>query len=332
MKFFIPLFLLLFTNSILAKDLDKESCPSFDYSDRFGPVQDQDGHGLCWAFAASALLSEDACLQNPKHCGINISPLDVSSCDKTLLTKNEGRSTNFGIMCAQQKGACYEKDFSFATQGDLLCGAMNNGPRCIHEKLADLYVSYQKRDLAVATCLSPSQTSELEKFVGQFQAILKKSPSRAEVTSLEVEQLLRDPKIKTWSAFLYKALKNENCSKERVDFSHIDQTKIMNTQVLKENLSLEDKVAAVKDRLAKGRSIGYSFCANKTQSAAAKLFSTPFGGCGPHDVVITGMRWNKGTCELNLRNSWGKGASLNGWMPAEKLLKHSLGIQQIETK
>lgn len=333
MKFLIPLLLLLFSTPIIAKGLDESSCPSYDYSDRFGPIQDQDGHGLCWAFAASALLSEEACLRDSKYCKKNLSPLDISSCDKTLLAKNEGRSISFGLMCGQEKGVCYEKDFSFANQGNLLCGVMNKGPRCIHQKLADLYVSYQSRDFFEAgTCLNEQKSNEFETFVNQFQQILQKSPSRAEITSLEVEELLKDTKIKNWKNFLYKALKNEQCEKERVDFSNIDPDKIFSVTLLKNDRPLEEKVDQVREMLAKGKSVGYTFCADRTQSFFAKLFNNPSNECGPHTAVITGMRWKNGRCELNLRNSWGKGASLNGWIAAKKLLEHSQGIQQIETK
>ncbi|WPU63424.1 C1 family peptidase [Peredibacter starrii] len=316
-----------------SKDIDQSACPNFDYSDRFGPVQDQDGHGLCWAFASSALLSEDACLRDKNNCGINISPLDVSSCRKTLLAKNEGRSISMGLQCAQSNGACFEKDFSFVTQGSALCGLSNTGPRCIHEKLRDLYKEYQALQITLENCQEEANAKKLNKFVDEFKDLLKRSISRTDVTDETVKALLLDPKIKDWSSFLYSALKNERCATDRIDYSHIDQSKLYNMTIIKdmkEKVPLEKKVELVKTMLQKGRSIGYTFCANESLPGLSGLLVS--GSCGSHAVVINGMRWHKGECQLNIRNSWGKNGPLHGWISAKKILKHSTGLQQIETK
>ncbi|WP_408096483.1 C1 family peptidase [Peredibacter sp. HCB2-198] len=320
----------LISFSSFSQDIDQTSCPNIDYSDRFGPVQDQDGHGLCWAFASSALLSEDACLRDKNYCGVNISPLDVSSCQKSLLAKNEGRSISQGLQCAQSNGACFEKDFSFITQGSILCSLSNTGPRCIHEKLKDLYQEYQTTQITPENCQEEANAKKLNKFVDEFRDLLKRSVSRNDISDEAVKTLLLDPKIKNWSSFLYSALKNERCAAERIDYSNIDQSKIYNMTVIKGKVPLEKKVEHVKTMLEKGRSIGYTFCANETLPGLSGLIAS--GTCGSHAVVINGMRWHKGECQLNIRNSWGKNGPLHGWISAKKILKHSTGLQQIATK
>ena len=52
-----------------ANPSDSPKCPNIDYSSRFGPTRDQDGHGYCWAFAGSALVEEQLCLQDSALCG-----------------------------------------------------------------------------------------------------------------------------------------------------------------------------------------------------------------------------------------------------------------------
>lgn len=322
---------ILISFQAFTKDIDQVSCPNIDYSDRFGPVQDQDGHGLCWAFATSALLSEDACLRDKKNCGLNISPLDVSSCTKTLLTKNEGRSISEGLHCAYRNGACHEKDFSFIYHKSMLCGFSNNGPKCIHEKLSSLYQEYQKSHITLENCQEDQNIAKLNQFANKFKDILKYS-SREKVSDETVKALLLDPKVKSWNTFLYSALKNERCITDRVDFTNINQNKIYSMTVIKDDVPLEKKVEHIKNMLEKGkRSIGYTFCANKTLPGLGGLLAVASDSCGSHATVITGMRWNNGRCEINMRNSWGKNAPLHGWIPAKKILKYSTGLQQIET-
>lgn len=63
---------------------EDNSCPAFDFRDRFGPTQNQGFHQICWAMAGTSLIEEEACLMDRQFCGVNFSAVDIGSCDPRL--------------------------------------------------------------------------------------------------------------------------------------------------------------------------------------------------------------------------------------------------------
>lgn len=82
--------------------ITESECGSFDFSQNFPPVRDQNGVGYCWAFASSALVEEELCKdsQRPGYtgsykCGNQVSVLDMSRCNFRFGTKfNDGEGGN----------------------------------------------------------------------------------------------------------------------------------------------------------------------------------------------------------------------------------------------
>jgi hypothetical protein len=146
-KFLWLLFAATFFNLCLAA-VTKSECPSYDYSGRFPPVRDQDGHGYCWAFAATALYEEELCLESRKNkalnykCAQKLSVLDLSRCDFSLSSDfGEGGSIASGLECVTQKKAIYKnlKTIKVGNEADVIIKEISHKPGICLEKYAPYY-------------------------------------------------------------------------------------------------------------------------------------------------------------------------------------------------
>ncbi|HEY8270332.1 MAG TPA: C1 family peptidase [Pseudobdellovibrionaceae bacterium] len=130
-------------------DIAEKQCPNIDYSNRFGPVRDQDGHGYCYAFTAAALVEEHLCKTNQKFCGKSVAPLDISRCQWTLLKEREGGYVNNALDCAiNQGGVCFEEFAPYNALTNFGCTLWDfftgDGAKCKNKRIADLFTKWKK--------------------------------------------------------------------------------------------------------------------------------------------------------------------------------------------
>lgn len=338
MKGFLLLLFLFIIPQISFAKIGKEECEEFDYRSRFGPVQDQDGHGLCWAFAASSLLSEDLCIRDNSKCGINLSPLDVSSCRKSILKMVEGGFIDEGIDCAIENGVCNQYSFDYLRGANQLCNFVFNQevPHCMHSALQQLYFKYTSLNISFDQCDQPildyNKNYQLDNIVKQIKDLTIHGYSSFQLDEQGIKKIILNKKITNWSDFLYEILENSSCKKNKFQFKNINQYA---TKEFSEKMNNQEKMNAIKSLLSNGRSIGIGFCA--TQAMYHSWMSKILGEekqCGGHAAVVNGMRWNKEQkrCEIYIRNSWGYNKSLAEWVDADFILPYTRSIGQIESK
>lgn len=75
-----------------------------------------------------------------------------------------------------------------------------------------------------------------------------------------------------------------------------------------------------------GRSVGFRICALQAKENSER------GPCGNHAIIATGSRWNaqEKRCEIQMRNSWGKGGQVHGWMNADDVMAYVFGMEYIQ--
>tara|TARA_B100000749_G_scaffold280259_1_gene275636 strand:+ start:3129 stop:4154 length:1026 start_codon:yes stop_codon:yes gene_type:complete len=317
-KFFLLTYLLSWTTFISGSwaTIPKEKCINVDYSDRFGPVRDQDGHGYCWAFQASALAEEYLCRNNPTDCGKSMSPLDISRCDWSLVKNAEGGFGWEGLKCAiQNGGVCPEDMAPYSSLTSMGCSFWDfffgGKEKCNHNKVADLYDKWESAKNKYTCDSSAGNFSSMSKSLKEIQTGLISS-----LRETIPEQLLSSKNARSIfslsdsrSDFLRRVLISSSCEKNRF---------AINARVIEEHLPYDDRNEEQKNEimnfivggLSSGSSVAVSMNLGKTGFLNSLLY-----GDGSHGIVVTGMRYNakKGKCELRLRNSWGEGADFHGW-------------------
>lgn len=327
-----------------------EECPSFDFSERFGPVRSQGAHGLCWAFTASALLEEQECLRNPFFCGKHLSPIDASRCDWVFGTKNEGSSIQGAIQCALDQGVCKEIDAPFFERFSAACLArifVNGNPasleQCQTEDIMAFYRQWKNRITEKEVCDYHNSPLEKNEDFSKIIAFLSEFKTITTELSNETFQASIDP-LKTLLSsqderdFLKQVLIPNACKENRLQFKGNLRSPIpLDVEWVAKNPKENAKYqyGNVLNAFRQNRSVGLSFCTTMTQekNLIEKIFITDKNPeCEAHAIVANGMRWNKekNRCELHLRNSWGPLAPYQGWSDMDKILQATYGTTFIE--
>ncbi|MGZ3773509.1 MAG: C1 family peptidase [Pseudobdellovibrionaceae bacterium] len=193
----------------------QDKCTGFDYSKRFGPVRDQDGHGYCHAFTSAALVEEFLCKKDVKNCGKSISPLDISRCHWSLLSKEEGSYINGSLDCAiNNGGVCFEENAPYNALTDLRCTLWelftDKGVKCKNEKLAALFTKWKKSCPLTKETENQNSISALEKDL--IQSLRNKVPEEL-LTGKDLKSLFDNSSSE--SDFLKNILISNACEKNR---------------------------------------------------------------------------------------------------------------------
>jgi hypothetical protein len=242
----IKILLLLLVIPLLIPSLaavTKAECPSYDYSNRFPPVRDQDGHGYCWAFAATALYEEELCLESRKNkalnykCGQKLSVLDLSRCDFSLSSDyGEGGNIASGLECVTQKKAEYKKlkPIKGGAAAEESITEINHKPGICLEKYAPYYnlmsgvsgfidsivgVSDPKslNDYFVEKrneCHEAESTQEMNELVNDVAGILKDYLPKHEQMGVDFKAAIRKKQLDHY--FLRDILITPQCEKTRL--------------------------------------------------------------------------------------------------------------------
>ncbi len=336
-------------------------------SSHFSPLRDQDGHGLCWAFAASTLLEEENCKRDPKQCGQALSPIDASRCTWSLEKKegifNQAEADESGdpdkaLSCGLDHGVCSEELAPIEGMKDVTCSWQQiiklqmEGPKCFTGKLAKYYEKYSMFRGMLGTCKASSANKTVPDYITRLTKDLQKNfqdlaPKQAAL-GVDVVKNLRE--AKNASDFLKSVLITPKCEANRA----LTNKKSVTVVHLGEKEHQGKYWDAIQDGLRHQRSVAIGVCMGKIKSPSfppwlvtttqaiaflddriAKPISHPYWdefNCAGHALVVTGMRWNKdkNKCELKLRNSWGKTDMLNDWETADNLLHGMVDVSYIK--
>lgn len=306
--------IVFFLSQISVAGIHQDKCQAFDYSDRFGPIRDQDGHGYCFAFSAAALIEERLCKEDPKKCGKSISPLDASRCNwnLNLSSEKEGGDAKDALNCAVDNGGvCWEEDAPYNALTDMGCSLWDifshEGALCKNKKIVGLYTRWQH------TCANFNDNTTNLNAIAEVQKALVKS-----LKEKVPEELLTGKYISSIfyestseSDFLKNVLISKSCENNRMQV----KAKIVHVES-------EHKTAIEKDVLV-------NYVAKGLRGNSSVAISLDLGRTGwhqykeksNHSLIVTGMRFNDWTkkCEFKLRNSHGEGANFNGWYPVEDI-------------
>jgi hypothetical protein len=359
-------FLFFGLSTPLMAEISKAECGSYDFSDRYPPVRDQDGHGYCWAFAGVALYEEQLCLESKKNpklnykCGDKLSVLDFSRCDFSLGSKKgEGGNSNLGLECilskndiVEKQGVCLEEFASYnkfregwsKKWSDFTGG---NYPSTMHNK----FVDYKN------SCTQDTNSNEIENVVSEYTEILSHLLPEHESMGVDFKKALTNKSVD--EQFLKEILITPECKRRRIETS--SKLKVISKSMRKRTLqtateteitrkvipekSVDEKLKLLKESFIDSRSVVANMCWTKYSSDPAATviekffnFVSSIGSdddCGAHAVVYNGMRWNsdKNRCEISVRNSWGEGSAFHGWEDAERALKYTndfVSLKEIE--
>jgi len=324
---FIPLLFLLTSSQSFAHNMSQ--CPNVNLSSHFGPDRDQDGHGYCWAFAGAALLEEDLCLRDKALCGKSVSPLDISHCSFGLQNSLssvkhifDGWETSEALKCARTDGVCLEQ-FAPYTRSvkSLRCHIedfFSYGENCVNEQLVDLFRQFKKDLKDCLKCREKNPPLEIrEKLNSTVEAIQRLVPENTR-NGVDVKSVLFSAENER--DYLMKISITPQCIGNRFSFRNFevrDKSFSVDRQIKGE--SADDKILLIGEVLKSGRSVSLSICTGKMKDARRECGAT-------HALIANGMRWNVGKCEINLKNSWGRGAQFHGWHDAQAIMNAATEI------
>ncbi|HEY8271600.1 MAG TPA: C1 family peptidase [Pseudobdellovibrionaceae bacterium] len=348
---FIGLFLLigffLFNTSSQSFAAEADPCPSVDFRERFGPLKNQGFHQICWAMAGSSLIEEEACLMDPKYCGVNFSAVDLTSCDPRVGHNHEENVVDRALSCAQIQGVCpnHLAPFVDFRMKPSFLGRLTMSKRFQQSKLFKLFDEYKyalnhksqaKHSSAQVQSL---QTNLLKEFRQTF--------SHNDFTDAQLTTALK--KSKDAVELLDRTLISNACKQHRVKFPGIGTvfTRIfpdLNPRILDyytsqeiQNFSLpvSTQMKVIVERFKTGRSLALSICPEKFSLIENMMI--PGGDCvAGHAIVANALRRNPETqvCEVHLMDSRKEASTIqfNGWFNLEEVANATIAITQIVPK
>ncbi len=307
--------------------ITRKDCVDVDYSKRFPPVRNQDGHGLCWAFTAEALAEEELCLEKSANCGKQLSAYDAGHCEWSIGTKSEGDAPSRALRCFLKDGFCFEGDAPYTRGG--ACGFDNflgssDVVKCRDDELVALYDKWKPK----LTRLSNECRNDIDSLVyGEVPEALKYVKEIRDLfasemylgSGVDIMNALLQSKDK--SEFAQKLLLPPLCLRHRKKAA-ADAPLEVELTILTKATNVEKILALKKVLLGQGRSAAISICLEDGIFGLGFVEKYSSDCKHPHAVVTDGMRWNsdKKRCEMQLRNSWGKNGDFHGWVSADKLL------------
>lgn len=339
---------LCLTIQVALGDISYNECVNFDHTQKMGPIRDQREVGVCWAFAGTALLEEEACREYPHLCGKNLSPLDAARCDWPLGKKEQGGFIHQGVDCALQNGICLEENAPYNEMVDLNLTCTKPLPpedtkKKHHPHCADINTQREYQDFLSDfnnhkiefQCTEPHQgTNALAAFISSHDDIADETLRREKDHKLSAEGLFRK-----------KMLITPKCENQRHKLGQ-GQKLITHHKTFSGGVKNITKTPAKNKyhQLANifqqnNRSAALSVCLNKISPELALLFAPEENNCSGHGIVANGSKWIDGECKIHIKNSWGmvpKGnpvkGQLDGWVSAKKVMDATFQMDFIGPK
>jgi hypothetical protein len=319
-------------------------CPDIDYRDRFTSERDQDGNGLCWAFAGSALIEEQLCLENPDYCGEQVSVIDGHRCywDEShgLGTKTTGAmGTKLFIDCVLNGGVCAEGDAPFLKTDAF--DSQHKSNRKVVKALQKTLLAKIKHNVYHDGC--ELRGGDLTKFAEDFgeivEDLMENMAQEYEGLDINYEKALLT--AKHYTDALRGVFISDTCQKSRY---FLKDKKLKTGMLYVEKVPNENKLNVLRKILQNGSSASLGLCGQRARLGRYEdlFFMDKWGTskeefeadvrktrCGEHAVVVNGMRMKDGRCQIHIRNSWGVGSGLGGWEDAETIMSHTITTEFI---
>jgi hypothetical protein len=334
--------------SIFSSTYTAESaCPSYDFTERFTPLRDQDGTGLCWAFAGSALVEEQLCLENAELCGQQVSVIDGHRCywneEQGLATKKTGASlTSLYTMCALRYGVCTEDDSPFIETDSF--GSLDHTNATVVRALRSTLLLKMKYGVTTKEGCQIQAEGNLENFLEDFAKVVDKLIDRMpkEFENLDIDY--KDALLSSghYTEALRSVFINRTCQNNRIYSQKQKSAKPVFMKV--EGAPMDSRLKMLLNSFKNGKSASLGLCGQRARRDRYedlifldKMFTnkeeydikTEETRCGDHSVVANGVRFKDGRCQIHIRNSWGSGSGLGGWEDAENILQHTKTIEYI---
>lgn len=322
---------------------EDETCPSIDFRERFGPAKNQGFHQICWAMAGSALIEEEACLMDPRYCGMNFSPVDIASCDPKVGHTHEESVVDRALNCAKIRGVCPNNlapfvDFRIKQS---LISSITRSQRFQRSPVFNLFNRYKiAQRHKMQSIQNNSHLKEIEQsFIKEFRKTFAANDF-SENQLLHILKKSKDP-----VELIDKTLIPNACSANRVQFPEMGGvfTRIfpeVNHRILhyysKEEASQFSAMnftqsQTIISRLKTGRSLSLSICPEKFSFIEDIMI--PGGDCVEgHAIVANALRRNPQTkmCEIHLLDSRKEASfQFNGWFKLEDIANATIAITQI---
>lgn len=288
MKFLITLLPLLFSFNIA----QAESCETVDLRDQLGPILNQDGTGLCYAYTAADIVSfkvgkrvspVDIAMQYVKRRdelmyrkGLNSKYLNEINSDR----KNDishGGFVRYALSYSQEAGFCEDSKINsnnFRTDRDLFRGLVNLNQLSLQE--------YSLNDSSTATCSKLSQIQKI--FPGVTMADIQNTANQSNLMNVgaKIANEACEPRFKTTTPLRFKNLSNPGARNEILTNSQFNE---------------------IDSVLSKKQPLSISIKMDKIYNFGRSSISTQ----PRHAITLAGRKMNPATgkCEYILKNSWG---------------------------
>lgn len=346
-----------YENPELEYVITKKDCNiNIDNSNHFGPIRDQDGVGFCWAFAGADLYGEYLCSVDTAFCGKNLSVLSGMFAGKNNWKYSAGIEDEGGNILSSIEGfmftqaLCEEKFWKVPSMDSFFCKIFNNNEKCFKEKFYKVY--HQLRNEIEENEGNPHCTlnrTKISKLTSEINSLVEHKNFSEEI----ILDLILENDFENFSKIVLvptECLANnisvastygKSVALEFKFYDVLFYERDYHTDLSKKYRSQPNNIKSqeILKGFKTGNSVAVTLCSKellKKQSNAKPLKADHSNflanNCGNHVTILTGMRWNDSQkrCEVKMRNSWGVGAPLNGWMDAQSVLNTIYKINYME--
>jgi hypothetical protein len=325
----------------------EDSCPSFDFRERFGASKNQGFHQICWAMAGASLIEEEACLVDSKYCGVSFSAVDMASCDPRVGHSHEENVVERALNCALAQGVCpnHLAPFVGFRMKQSLLATLTMSKRFQRSQVFWLFDQYKAalRHKAYSADLN----SQLQVLQSEFLKEFHQTFPSNDFTDGQLAEILR--KSKDAVELLDRTLISNACKNDRVKFPGIGSvfTRIfpdLNPRILnyysddeihKFSLPVSTQLEVIVERFKTGRSLALSICPEKFSFIENLMI--PGGDCvSGHAIVANAIRRNSETrvCEVHLVDSRKESSTIqfDGWFALKDVADATIAITQLVPK
>lgn len=286
MKYLISLSILLFFKLAQAA-----SCDTVDLREKLGPIQNQDGTGLCYAYTTADIVSY--------KLGKQVSPVDIAlqyvKRRDDLMYRAEGQKylneisserrkdifhggwVRYALKYSQDAGFCEDSKINsndFRTKRELFRGLVNLNQLSMHQ--------YNLSGADSSVC---SKFAEIQKvFPGVSIADIQNTANNSNLMDVgaNVADKACEPRFKSTTPMRFKNLSNEGARDEILTSSQFNEI---------DNVLAKQQPVSISLKMDKLYNFGKSSIASQPR----------------HAITLAGRKINPATgkCEYILKNSWG---------------------------
>lgn len=261
----------------------------------------------------------------------------------------EGGHISKVLSCAYEEGGiCYEEDLPYdftSRYQKLVMGCVTE--KCYFEKIRESHASYRQKENNTNYHLScygkRGLFGRLKGFIAVSMNDFSQNMSKFYAQRVNRNNFISDREFydatytaDTGTDFLRELVINPKCENNRQRLPETDRP--YRSISYEEDKEVGKKMRHVNAILLSGKSIATSMCATTfmDRSNCQKDYDCEVGPvgenkeCGAHAVVITGSKMVDGKCQLQIRNSWGEGAPIHGWVDAKTFLDTTYRIDYLK--